>query len=34
MSDSVWLTKARNFGLALVDRQPLIKSFLAHHAVM
>jgi ubiquinone biosynthesis UbiH/UbiF/VisC/COQ6 family hydroxylase len=34
MSDSVWLTKARNFGLALVDRQPLIKSFLAHHALM
>jgi ubiquinone biosynthesis UbiH/UbiF/VisC/COQ6 family hydroxylase len=34
MNDSVWLTRARNLGLALVDRQPLIKSFLVHHAVM
>jgi ubiquinone biosynthesis UbiH/UbiF/VisC/COQ6 family hydroxylase len=34
MNDSVWLTKARNLGLGLVDRQPLIKNFLVHHAVM
>ena len=34
MNDSVWLTKARNLGLALVDRQPLIKNFLVHQAVM
>ena len=34
MSDGVWLTKVRNLGLALVDRQPLIKNFLVHHAVM
>jgi 2-octaprenylphenol hydroxylase len=34
MNDAVWLTKARNLGLDLVDRQPLIKNFLVHHAVM
>ena len=33
-ADGVWLTKARNLGLTLVDRQPLIKNFLVHHAVM
>ena len=34
MNDAVWLTRARNLGLDLVDRQPLIKNFLVHHAVM
>ena len=34
MNDAVWLTKARNLGLDLVDRQPLIKNFLVHHAAM
>jgi 2-polyprenylphenol 6-hydroxylase len=34
MNDGVWFTKARNLGLALVDRQPLIKNFLVRHAVM
>lgn len=33
-NDAVWLTKARNLGLGLVDRQPLLKNFLVHHAVM
>jgi 2-octaprenylphenol hydroxylase len=34
MNDAVWLTKARNLGLDLVDRQPLIKNFLVRHAMM
>jgi 2-octaprenylphenol hydroxylase len=33
-NDAVWLTKARNLGLDLVDRQPLLKNYLVHHAVM
>jgi 2-octaprenylphenol hydroxylase len=33
-NDGVWVTKARNLGLALVDRQPLIKKILVHRAVM
>lgn len=33
MNDAVWLMKARNLGLDLVDRQPLIKNFLVRHAV-
>jgi 2-octaprenylphenol hydroxylase len=33
-TDAVWLTKAGNLGLGLADRQPLIKKFLVHHAVM
>jgi 2-polyprenyl-6-methoxyphenol hydroxylase-like FAD-dependent oxidoreductase len=32
-SDAVLLTRARNLGLKLVDRQPWLKSFLAHRAV-
>lgn len=32
--DGVWLSKAANLGLGLVDRQPLLKNFLVHHAVM
>ena len=32
-SDAVFLTRARNAGLKLVDRQPWLKSFLVHHAV-
>jgi ubiquinone biosynthesis UbiH/UbiF/VisC/COQ6 family hydroxylase len=33
-NDAVWLSKAGNLGLGLVDRQPLLKNFLVHHAVM
>lgn len=33
-NDAVWLSKARNLGLGLVDRQPLLKNFLVHRAVM
>jgi ubiquinone biosynthesis UbiH/UbiF/VisC/COQ6 family hydroxylase len=33
-AEGVWLSKARNLGLDAVGRQPLIKSFLVHHAVM
>jgi len=32
-SDAVWLSELRNRGLGLVDRQPLLKNFLVHHAV-
>jgi ubiquinone biosynthesis UbiH/UbiF/VisC/COQ6 family hydroxylase len=32
-SDAVFLSRARNVGLKLVDRQPWLKSFLVHHAV-
>ncbi len=32
-SDAVFLARARNLGLRLVDRQPWLKSFLVHHAV-
>ena len=32
-SDAVFLARARNVGLKLVDRQPWLKSFLVHHAV-
>jgi ubiquinone biosynthesis UbiH/UbiF/VisC/COQ6 family hydroxylase len=32
-SDAVFLARARNAGLKLVDRQPWLKSFLVHHAV-
>ncbi len=32
-SETVWVSKARNLGLGLVDRQPLLKNFLVHHAV-
>ena len=32
-NDAVWLARARNLGLKLVDRQPWLKSFLVHHAV-
>jgi ubiquinone biosynthesis UbiH/UbiF/VisC/COQ6 family hydroxylase len=32
-SDAVWVARARNLGLRLVDRQPWLKSFLVHHAV-
>jgi 2-polyprenyl-6-methoxyphenol hydroxylase-like FAD-dependent oxidoreductase len=32
-SDAVFLARARNMGLKLVDRQPWLKSFLVHHAV-
>lgn len=32
-SDAVFLARARNIGLKLVDRQPWLKSFLVHHAV-
>src|SRR5688572_24870235 len=34
MNEAVWLMKARNLGLGLVDRKPLIKNFLVRHAVM
>jgi ubiquinone biosynthesis UbiH/UbiF/VisC/COQ6 family hydroxylase len=33
-SEDVLLTKARNFGLGLVNAQPLIKNFLVRHAVL
>lgn len=33
-NDAVWLTKARNRGLGLVDRLPLLKNFLVHRAAM
>jgi len=32
-SDAVFLSRARNLGLKLVDRQPWLKNFLVHHAV-
>ncbi|MGH8660862.1 MAG: UbiH/UbiF family hydroxylase [Burkholderiales bacterium] len=32
-NDAVFLARARNLGLRLVDRQPWLKSFLVHHAV-
>jgi ubiquinone biosynthesis UbiH/UbiF/VisC/COQ6 family hydroxylase len=32
-SDAVFLARARNLGLKLVDRQPWLKNFLVHHAV-
>jgi len=32
-SDAVFLARARNLGLRLVDRQSWLKSFLVHHAV-
>ena len=32
-SDAVFLARARNLGLRLLDRQPWVKSFLVHHAV-
>ncbi len=32
-SDTVWVSRLRNRGLELVDRQPLLKNFLVHHAV-
>jgi 2-octaprenylphenol hydroxylase len=32
-SRTVLVSKARNLGLGLVDRQPLLKNFLVHHAV-
>ncbi|HXF65404.1 MAG TPA: UbiH/UbiF family hydroxylase [Burkholderiales bacterium] len=32
-SEAVWLSLARNLGLALVNRQPQLKSFLVHQAV-
>jgi ubiquinone biosynthesis UbiH/UbiF/VisC/COQ6 family hydroxylase len=31
--NAVWITRARNLGLKLVNSQPLLKSFLIHHAV-
>jgi len=32
-NDAVLLTRARNLGLELVNRQPWLKNFLVHHAV-
>jgi 2-polyprenyl-6-methoxyphenol hydroxylase-like FAD-dependent oxidoreductase len=32
-NDAVWLARARNLGLTLIDRQPWLKNFLVHHAV-
>ena len=32
-NDAILLTKARNLGLELVNRQPWLKNFLVHHAV-
>jgi ubiquinone biosynthesis UbiH/UbiF/VisC/COQ6 family hydroxylase len=32
-NDAVLLSRLRNLGLTLVDRQPWLKSFLVHHAV-
>lgn len=32
-NDAVLLSRVRNLGLTLVDRQPWLKSFLVHHAV-
>ncbi|MGH8634329.1 MAG: UbiH/UbiF family hydroxylase [Burkholderiales bacterium] len=32
-NDAVFLARARNLGLKLIDRQPWLKSFLVHHAI-
>jgi len=32
-SEAVWLVRARNFGLDLVNRQPLLKRYLVRHAI-
>jgi len=31
--DAVWVAKARNLGLTMVNWQPQLKSFLVHHAI-